>query len=168
MDQKLIRPLILGVALLAVIAPGTAQDLSALSACRAEKNDARRLACYDQELDRISREATTPGSPVAAATAQTPEERFGYRGVLAREETDRKKQETRALEELVATVTGISAGPNGALVVTLDNGQVWRQNRPESFFHLKAGERIRIEPAVLGSYLLYGSSKRSTRVTRLR
>ncbi|MEK7415968.1 MAG: hypothetical protein AAB263_21910, partial [Planctomycetota bacterium] len=151
------------------MAPCTAKDSSAFSACRAEKDDAQRLACYDREADRLAQQQpATAVPPPAAGTAQTPEERFGYRGVLAREEYDRDKQETRRLEELVATVTEISARPDGALVMTLDNGQVWRQNRPDSFFHLKVGEQVKIEPAALGSFLLSGSSKRSTRVTRVR
>ncbi|MSQ91925.1 MAG: hypothetical protein EXR87_03185 [Gammaproteobacteria bacterium] len=154
----MIRPMLLVAALSAVIAPGlAAQELpAALSACRAEQDDARRLACYDREVDR-----QVP--PPAAA-----EERFGYEGALARKEQDELRKEEPELAELHSKAAGISTRPNGTLVITLENGQVWRQNAPESYFPLKIGDPVRIRPAAMGSFLLFGNSRRSIRVTRLR
>jgi hypothetical protein len=137
---------------------------AAIAACRAETDDAKRLACYDREADRI---AAGPAPAAAAAPAATPEERFGRRGKLAREEKDRKKAEARELGELVATVTEIWTRSDGLMKVTLDNGQVWSQNAPDPFFRLKTGDKVKIQPAVLGSFLMSGPSKRSTRVTRI-
>ena len=182
MSHSWIRPTVLAGVLAAAIPPGAAEDLpAALATCRAEQDDARRLACYDREVEKLPRQPATgaasmgtapsvaaPTSTAPVADTQTPEERFGYRGELAREERDREQQEIRGLEKLVATVTRISTRGDGTLVITLDNGQVWAQNRPDSFFRLKVGEQISIEPAVLGSFLLIGSSKRTARVTRLR
>ncbi|MGB5131238.1 MAG: hypothetical protein WBO00_01380, partial [Steroidobacteraceae bacterium] len=110
-----------------------------------------------------SQAATAP-----AAAPKTPEEQFGYRGELAREEEDSKKQQSRQIPELSATLTEITTRGDGALVMTLDNGQVWAQIRPDAFFHVKVGEQVRIEPAVLGSYLMISPSKRTARVTRVR
>jgi hypothetical protein len=165
MRLQLIHPMILGAALTAAAAPCAAEDLTAFSACRAERDDARRLACYDRETDRL-----TAGQSATTAPAETkiPEERFGYQGALAREEHDRDREEARGLGELVATVTEISTRADGTLVMTFDNGQVWRQNRPDAFFRLKVGEQVKIEPAAMHSFLLSGPSKRSTRVTRVR
>jgi hypothetical protein len=39
-------------------------------------------------------------------------------------------------------------------------------NRPDPFFRIKTGDKVRIQPAALGSFLLSGPSKRSTRVSR--
>ena len=166
MSQDWMRPSLLAGILCAAIPQAQAHDLpAALAACRAEKDDAKRLACFDREV------AMAGEQPAAAATApaaapQTPEERFGYRGVLAREEQERAKNAT--LGELEAIVTTISKRGDGALVMTLDNGQVWAQNRPDAFFRVKVGEHVRIEPAALGSFLMIGPSKRTARVTRVR
>lgn len=187
MSHSWIRPTVLAGVLTAAIPQGATEDQpQALATCRSEQDDARRLACYDREVEKLPRQpaagdastgatpsaatpsAATPSAAVPAAAAQTPEERFGYRGELAREERDREQQEIRGLEKLVATVTGISTRGDNTLVITLDNGQVWAQNRPDSFFRLKVGEQVSIEPASLKSFLLIGSSKRTARVTRLR
>ncbi len=135
-----------------------AEDTSAaIKACRAEPDDSRRLACYDREIDRVQ-----------APAVLTPEEKFGRTGTMTREEADREELETRALGELQASVTEITTRADGLMVVTLDNGQVWRQNRPESFFRLNAGDKVTIQPASMNSFLMTAPSKRSTRVTRLK
>ena len=159
---------------------------AALRACRAEADDARRLACYDREIDRsqaaaaqrepataavaapVAAAAPTPAPVAAPAAAPTAEEMFGREGTMAQEESERKENETRALGELQAKVTEIWTRSDGLMVVTLDNGQVWKQNRPDSFFRLKSGDTVKIQPAALGSYLMSGPSKRSTRVTRVK
>lgn len=138
---------------------GMAQEGRAtLEACRAEPDDARRLACYDRAMDRPPE--------VAAAKDLTPEERFGRSGAMAREETDRTTEESRELGELTAKVTEIWTRSDGLMVLTLDNGQTWSMNRPDPFFRIKTGDPVKIQPASLGSFLLSGPSKRSTRVTR--
>jgi len=153
---------------------------AALKACRAETDDSRRLACYDRAMDRgqaavlpPAAQATPQATPQAALPTEVPavltaEEKFGREGALAREEADRREQESRALGELQAKVTEIWTRSDGLMVVTLDNGQVWKQNRPESYFRLKSGDTVKIQPAALGSFLMTGPSKRSTRVTRTR
>jgi len=57
---------------------------------------------------------------------------------------------------------------DGLMTFTLDNGQVWRQNTPDSKFHLKEGDRVKIQPGSLKSFILSGPSKKSTRVTRVK
>lgn len=133
---------------------------SPLKACRAETDDVRRLACYDREVDRLA-DAPQP----AEAPVLTPEEQFGRRGTLAREEVDREREEIRQ-GELTALITEVWTRSDGLMVMTLDNGQVWAQNRPDSLFRIKTGDKVKIQPASMGSYLLSGPSKRSTRVTR--
>lgn len=166
MSVSWVRHSVLVALLMAVVPEGNARDLSAgLDKCRAEKDDARRLACYDG----LGAHAPDQIAKAGAADADKPkssEEQFGYEGALAREKHDRAKDEARRLGRLEATVTGISTRGDGTLVVTLDNGQVWSQNRPDAFFRLKVGERISIEPGVLGSFLMISPHKRTARVTR--
>ena len=54
------------------------------------------------------------------------------------------------------------------MVVTLDNGQEWKQNRPDAFFRIKTGDAVKIQSAAMNSFLMSGPSKRSTRVTRVK
>jgi len=154
-------------AMMAIPAAMAAEDPGAsLRACRAEADDARRLACYDREIDRIGKEQATLAAE--SPPVLTPEEQFGRTGAMAREESDRKNKESRDLGELSATVTEIWSRSDGLMVFTLDNGQVWKQNAPDSHFRLKSGEKVKIQPASMSSFLLSGPSKRSTRVTRLK
>ena len=146
---------------------------AALAACRAEPDDRLRLACYDRAMDppgdRAAKAAASAAAPAPAAKPElNAEERFGRRGVMTREEEERKEQEARDLGELTATVTSIETRIDGLMTITLDNGQVWAQNRPDSLFRLKVGDPVRIQPGVLNSFVLSGPSKRSTRVTRLK
>ncbi|HEX9708131.1 MAG TPA: hypothetical protein VGA24_10885 [Steroidobacteraceae bacterium] len=145
---------------------------AALKACRAETDDSRRLACYDREIDRMVRvpepAGVAPAEAPVAPPVLTAEERFGRKGSMTREETDRKVQESRALGELQAKVTEIWTRSDGLMVVTLDNGQVWKQIRPDSFFRLNSGDMVKIQPAAMNSFLMSGTSKRSTRVSRVK
>ncbi len=140
------------------------EDIGAvLRACRAESDDARRLACYDRAAD--AGHAQVVSTAPASATA---EDSFGRERALEHEETKRAGQESRELGELKATVTAIETRIDGLMTMTLDNGQVWRQNSPDAQFRLKAGDLVRIQPGSLNSFILSGPSKRSTRVTRVK
>jgi hypothetical protein len=155
----------------ALIAAGTARAAAPAStaeflACAAEKDDARRLACFDAAVDRAR---TAPASP-APAVAPVPlskEERFGLHGELKREKAQ-EVPELQELEQLQAEVTKVSSKPHGELVVTLENGQVWTEIQPNSGARVKAGERVTIKPGVLGSFLLVPPNGRSTKVIRIR
>lgn len=165
--------MVLAGILSAVVAPGlAAQDLAAaMQTCRTEQDDARRLACYDREVE-AEREPPATHTPsqaaVPAAAPPTSEEGFGYEDVHDRNKRNARPSGTRGLEALVAKVAGIAKRPDGALLIELENGQVWGQNAPEPYFRLAVGDPVKIKPAALGSFLLYGNSRRSIRVTRLR
>ena len=160
---------------------------AAIRACRAETNESRRLACYDRVADGAhaaapavaaapKSAAPAASAPVATsaavaapvAAAATKEDNFGRERQVAAEEQKRQQEEARSLGELEAYVTGIETRMDGLMTITLDNGQVWRQNSPDSKFHLKDGDRIKIQPGSLKSYILSGPSKKSTRVTRVK
>jgi hypothetical protein len=156
----------------------------ALDNCRSLANDGERLACYDRAAGRILAQAPEPAATAAtpaaaapaAATAATATvaapspgdaDNFGRERALAAEEAKRKEQETRAIGELSANVTDIDTRVDGLMTITLDNGQVWRQTRPDSMFRLKTGDPIRIQPGAMKSFILSGPSNRSTRVSRV-
>ncbi|MGH8198321.1 MAG: hypothetical protein ACRETI_09120 [Steroidobacteraceae bacterium] len=177
---RMLLPLLV-MALATTPARAAEEANAALEACRAEADDARRLACYDREMDagemdRIVREPESAGVSPAEAPAEasvppqvlTAEERFGREGAMTREEVDRREVQSRELGKLEAKVTEIWTRSDGLMVFTLDNGQVWKQNGPDSQFRLKTGDPVRIQPAAMNSFLLSGPSKRSTRVSRLK
>ena len=117
-------------------------------------DDARRLACFDREIARA---------------APSAEQRFGYRGEVARESLDREKAAAPALERLQAKVQSISTTASGDWVATLDNGQVWIQVPTGTRFSLRVGDEVTITPGALGSFLLSkGSGGSSVRVRRRR
>jgi hypothetical protein len=80
-----------------------------------------------------------------------------------------ESKETPADTGMTARIEGLKRTPYGLAVITLDNGQVWRQTEVEDSFPLDVGDTVRIEKAAMGSYRLTPVRegwKRSTRVTR--
>lgn len=122
--------------------------------CRSETDDVRRLACFDREIAR---------------SLPSAEQRFGYRGEVARESIEREKAATPTLERLQGKVESITGTPNGDWVATLDNGQVWAQVPTGTRFGLRVGDAVVITPGALGSFLLRKESgSASVRVRRRR
>jgi hypothetical protein len=173
--------LLLAIAIMLAMrtAAGAADIGAAIDACRAETDDARRLACYDRAAGRakaaepaaLPQAASAPAAAapvVAAAAAAKPEDDFGRERQLAYEEDQKREEATRAVGELQSSIVGIEKRMDGLLTFTLDNGQVWRQVRPDSRFSIKDGDAIRIQPGALGSFILSGPTKKSTRVTRVK
>jgi co-chaperonin GroES (HSP10) len=174
-------------------AAAATEDLSAaISACRAEQDDSKRLACYDRHADGLTGApgaapgtpaiSSKPSQPRAAAPAAgestagtgpavTREERFGYvGGPLAKEDAAKKADEEEAVsaEGVVSKVTAVSQRPRGELVVTLENGQVWLQKVADSSFKVAVGDTVTVEQRTLRSFhMTREGSKRTTRVTRL-
>jgi len=180
-----------------VFGAATAADAlpPSLRACMKETDATRRLACFDRESATLAGEsapvakqaapAPAPASapaaaaPVAAATAATAgavaattpsaTDRFGYKGNIARDELDKQKADEEASGALTSKVTAIATPPNGGLVVTLENGQVWQQKTADRGMHVKVGDQVTIKHALMGSFLLTSDTvKGSMRVTRVK
>jgi hypothetical protein len=166
------------VAWLLVGTEAVAQELPAsLRQCVSEQDSARRLACFDRETARLVQQqdsrlpVAVPASALALASESKPrsdEENFGFRGKLAREESDRKAAENPGLEQLIAIVVQLRTRPYGEFVVTLSNGQEWVQKELDKSVHVKVGDQITIKPGTLGSYFLNGAKGAATRVTRVK
>jgi hypothetical protein len=154
-----------------------------VSDCLEIEAPADRLACFERRVEETRggeaaarptpAPATSPAPAAAPRTVPTeaappaPAERapapvdvdaFGRSTVLRREEratrqrAGRETQEERT--ELVAKVVSLRETVPNNYVITLDNGQVWRQNRPEAY-PLQPGHEVRIYPGRLGdSYRL--------------
>jgi hypothetical protein len=123
-----------------------------------------------------------PQTPPAAALAAPPtpppathpaplldqQQQFGLpeRAVAAKEVA----AGTRAADaaKIEAHIVQLSAAPDGRMVFSLDNGQVWRQLLVEGDLLAKPNDAVTISRALLGSYWLELSSKRGCKVMRVR
>ncbi|GGQ30971.1 hypothetical protein [Shewanella litoralis] len=176
-----------GILLMSVNAQANTQLVDQLSVCATKSNNAERLSCYDQlaanvesvampqaaptqvEVTEIAQAPvvtlpvvtkTTPASPITT-TKVTPElkvEDFGLQKKVVEDE----------VSKLYFTVAKVSKTASGAIVITLDNGQVWQQTNAERY-KVKKGQVVYIETGALNSFLM-GSDERNatTRVKRLK
>lgn len=129
-----------------------------------------RLICYDnlaannsnpnanQPIQAsVSKPAPAPQAPVVAGAGAAAEESFGkiY------------KEEPAQITKIDMTVKSVSKDAYGALKISFENGQVWKQNDSRRF-KLKEGETVYIEKGALGSFMLGKESINTTiRVKRL-
>ncbi|MGA2189925.1 MAG: hypothetical protein ABSH33_15440 [Steroidobacteraceae bacterium] len=111
----------------------------------------------------IAPAAPTP-HPAPALDAQ---QQFGLpeRAVAAKEVA----AGTRATDaaKIEAHIAQLAKAPNGRVVFTLDNAQIWRQISAEGELLAKQGDAVTISRGLLGSYWLQIKSGRGCKVTRL-
>lgn len=154
--------------------PAQAQTFERVAECRAIDVDADRLACFDERTapalvaathDEASR-APAPGTPQSAATKAA--DAFGASDLRAT-----RKDRDKEPNELRANMTTFAFTRSGRYVMTLDNGQIWRQIRGDSDRLNMMDEDatdvpIIIKKGLLGSHRLrLESSKRTIRVERI-
>ena len=146
---------------LAATGPSQAADrLAPLLACRALADDAARLACFDRESAPLGARPPEP--------ALSPEQKFGL-GTAAIATKEAERGQPRAdVDVIAAKVAELHNQADGRLVITLDNGQVWRQLAPGGELLLKVGDPVRVTRGAIGSFLLSTPSSRSCKVTRVR
>ncbi len=171
-----------------LVAPAAMAQPSDLRACRAITDDVARLACFDAataHLDSVAApvaprpaaKAVPAPAPVAAASpdpapevAAKPEvsqaETFGA------EDLERAKEKTdQPLAELTDVVAGVDYSILKKAIVTLENGQVWRQLDSDTVrvrTKRSLGKPVVIRQARFGSYLMSIDGGRSIRVKRVK
>lgn len=173
--------LIVGV--MAIVAAGTVAHAApnlefSIGLCAAKPDSAARLACFDAIAAKLqSGEAiaaapaavtpaatpvvpAAPAAPVSAPApapavtpAAPPEARFGAE-TLAKE-SQKAAGQPEQIDEIHAVISQLAFAANGRAIVTLENGQVWRQiDGDTSPFRGKQGEKATIERSLFGSYSL--------------
>jgi len=60
-------------------------------------------------------------------------------------------EDTQDSNELTATITDIQSAAHGRVIVSLHNGQVWRQ-KSSSALKIKVGDRVVIKKGALSSF----------------
>lgn len=150
--------------------PGGALD--AVLACRSETDAGARLACFDRTTGALAT-AQAGGAVVVVDRARVEAARrqaFGFSIPSLADILPAARVGARESEPLKQVEAGVSAARlsrDGKWVLSLDNGSVWRQTDTESVLRPpRAGSRVVIKSAALGSYLLSVDGQRSFRARR--
>ena len=150
MNKTVLCALLAGVAGVAIAQTPAGVDLAAVQRCRIIAEAPARLACYDAiALPGLGSRAGW-GAPVGApaspaATGGAPQAGgFGFEGRLPEGTAD----------ALSSRITGQVRDFGNGTRFTLDNGQVWQIVDSTSGFYDLQNPPVRIERAVLGSFLM--------------
>jgi hypothetical protein len=149
-----------------------ADALARIQACAAEKEDARRLACFDQEFRRLTpvphaAAAGASAPAAAAASARAPENQFGMNPALAQQQSKDQGAQPPKVRKLNGHVVAASHSALGNSIITLDNGEVWKEAEVTSHLPFNPGDAVTIKQGLLGSFWLYTDKVPSVRVTRV-
>jgi hypothetical protein len=157
--------------------------LAVMRSCAAQADESARLQCYDRGVAQfkgadtaagnntcsdtgLSQPAVSSKSPAVTQVTPPPSanptpgasaDQFG----LTSEEALRRqssRERSPALKKITARIVTLSHRAGGALVVHLDNGQVWEQTEDGPDLHLGAGAPIAIDRGLLGAYWLSPAS----------
>ena len=165
---------------------GGADLADALIDCRALPSAVARLDCYDQLTDAqtattnqatktgtVERAALATAAIETAATATVePTADASQEALFGKNEAEiRKSAEdaagTTEIDQIDARVTEVRTSATGKAVITLDNGQVWKQI-DSSRLRLSGDDEVTIRRASLGSFMLYKTGSKSLmRVKRI-
>jgi hypothetical protein len=160
--------------------PASESLLAVVRSCAAQADDSARLQCYDRGVVRFTGADNVAGSDtgcsdtgfskppgsakslgatqVAAAQNAPNTDQFGLTsGQVLRK--DSKGERSPARKQLTARIVTLSHQPGGALVVHLDNGQVWEQTEDGPDLKLAAGDPVTIDRGLLGAYWLSPHSR---------
>jgi hypothetical protein len=149
--------------------PGRPETFEALVKCRAITEDAARLRCFDQASAALQ-QATERRDVVIVDRAQVRQARRTLFGIdLPRLPffgggDDDKADEVSQIDGVVASAF---QNGNGRWVVRLEDGGTWAQidDNPISIWP-KAGQKVTIKRAALGSYMMRVNGQAGVRAKR--
>jgi hypothetical protein len=155
------------VGLEVALAQGSADAPADLSECVDLESPEERFACYEARRDAVleerERAASTsapearppdPEPPPAEAAATAPDSTAAP-GSADSESAAQADEGDAGLKrdlppEVRATITALRETVPNSYIITLDNGQVWRQMRPK-WYPLRVGHEVRIYPTGWGT-----------------
>lgn len=142
----MIKCVFLGVGLTVFVAGsawanGPSSYVTEIQTCGEIEDDMARLSCYDKIADLS---ANASPSTEAVKVVPSPEPEFA----ALKPKRDKEAEKARYFD-----VRSVSKGSSG-LIVTLENGQVWRQKNGSAGQIPKGKLVARIKPASFGSYFL--------------
>ncbi len=141
-----------------------------LAQCASLSDKLDRLICYDELAAKVTHAKVTPtetavvaAAPVAKSVQADPVADFGADNLESTIQASKKNE----VAKIFLTISEVDRDPYGALKISFSNGQVWKQTDSRNF-RLESGQKVYIEKAALGSFLLGTEGRNSTiRVKRL-
>jgi hypothetical protein len=131
--------------------------------CSRIQKNGERLACYDRAVAYLSQPSEQQAPAPSAATS------FGLQASVPQPPAAAAKDApSDEVSSITARVTEVTADREGKKLVTLDNGQTWREVSKSSFVSLKAGDEVTISRAALGSFMMSVPNGRPLRVRRVK
>jgi len=154
------------LALLPALVLAADGQVEAARQCAQQKDSLQRLVCYDRifQAEEVSPARAAPAAtaavaaPVVAAApaaAAAPALAAPAAAPALGDETLKKNQVKKAEaapKGLEAQVTAVRESRPEIFRVTLDNGQIWQQMESSNLFHVRNGDRVRIERGSMGGY----------------
>lgn len=132
---------------------------------------AERLACFDEAFprpagaDEAEQAAGAAASAPAAAMPMETEEDFGLSEVERRARAPERARDS--LDQIEATVVSVRHFSTGERIITLDNGQVWRQTEATVRGPLAEGDQVVIRKGAFSSFQLVTPGRVALRVRRV-
>lgn len=118
----------------------TGDGVVSIDTCASLGTREQQLECYEDRVNELRRELEADGNSngpetTAASDAPASAERRGKR---------------RGEREVVAKIAAIREFEPDAYLITLDNGQTWRQSAPKRYL-LRIGAEVHLRPSSWGS-----------------
>jgi len=133
-----------------------------LKICVSMRNDAERLACFDHAVASIASGNATSPPPTA-------ENMFGATPAVASAKKAPTEPQREDLQQIIGRVTATHVVTDDKLLVlTLDNGQVWRQQDLDSHLTIDVDDSVTIVRASLGTFRITDKRGHSARFKRVR
>ncbi|KZK66881.1 hypothetical protein A1L58_21305 [Shewanella baltica] len=173
------RLTLMAAAIMLVSVQANASIEQQLTQCAATADKLDRLICYDKLAENVKSVtpalASTQAAPATVATIAAPTAvavaatapQAPAANIVDDFGMEAKRVQENMVDKIYLEVQSITEDPYGAIKVTFTNGQVWKQTDGRKF-NLKQGEKVYIEKAALGSFLM-GTDERNAkaRVKRL-
>lgn len=139
----------MGVAAVAagIAMPGAAQEQPLnveVSKCVDLATPEERLACFEAQVEAARSAPPAPAAPAAAAAPTAENSTFPG---------DQPDRDEPTPPDILAKVTELRESVPNTYLITLDNGQIWRQTQPEHY-PLRVGADVRIYFSRWRSYRL--------------
>lgn len=144
----------------ASLAMATAAIATETHPCAVVVDPAKRLACYDTAFP------PTSGAESLESRRERELKDFGLNQIQRRAGMP-ESQRVEIPDRIEAAVTAVRTLAEGERMVTLDNGQLWMLTEVTSQGFLKAGDRVVVRKAAVGTFMLVTPGRVALRAKRV-
>jgi len=164
------RLLFIALPLLVVAAPALAQErskrLAAVVDCRKIADSTERLACYDKAVADLD-SAEKSREVVVVDKEQVTEARRGLFGLSLPRIRLFDSSNEPDIDEVETSVVAITKNGNGQVSFTVEDGAHWVQTDDRTVVNVRAGTKVTLKRAAMGSYFAKFQGSISVRVKRV-